>query len=363
MGNVTFLRACIFVTLCAAALLATSTTRADGPTGLVIGGKLGGGIGKPLNESGASLAAEVELGYVLPPLDHAFELFSAFAYTAPSIEGSSTMADPRLPGDGKLHYRVDQQIGGLGLGLRYRLQLPVVTPYAAAGGRLYMTRMKVSGNISGTPIGTNQETGTAWGAFFAAGVEIGVGPGALLGELQINYGGFDGFVLRNTNLGSLGLMLGYRLMLPPPSYTSHAHDREDAANYAVDVAPVPPEPAPQSGAETTPQAAPAPEPAASEPVAAPAAVSADAAAAAPADGHAQVRGHVRSFSGEPLRATIRVKPRDLKASTDEQGYFELDVPPGKYTVHLRSNGYASQDRRVVVEPNGVTVLNVELGKK
>jgi hypothetical protein len=54
-----------------------ATTR--GPTGLVIGGKLGGGLGEPLNESSASFAAEVELGYVLPPLDHAFELFTAFA--------------------------------------------------------------------------------------------------------------------------------------------------------------------------------------------------------------------------------------------------------------------------------------------
>ena len=78
----------------------------------MIGGKFGGGIGKPLNESGASVAAEFELGYVLPPLDHAFELFSSFAYTAPSIEGSSAMSDPRLPGDGKLHYRVDQQSAG-----------------------------------------------------------------------------------------------------------------------------------------------------------------------------------------------------------------------------------------------------------
>ena len=38
------------------------------------------------------------------------------------------------------------------------------------------------------PLGTNEETGTAWGAFFAAGVELNLGPGALLGEVQIGYG-------------------------------------------------------------------------------------------------------------------------------------------------------------------------------
>jgi hypothetical protein len=50
-------------------------------------------------------------------------------------------------------------------------------------------------------------------------------------------------------------------------------------------------------------------------------------------------------------------------STDAQGYFEIDLPPGSYTVRLRAFGYVSQNRRIAVEENGVTVLNVELGKK
>lgn len=342
---------------CCTWLLAAESVRADGPTGLVIGGKAGAGIGKPLNASGASVAAEIELGYVLPPLDHAFEVFSAFAYSAPSIEGSSAMSDPRLPGDGKLHYRVAQQIGGLGLGLRYRLALPVVTPYAAAGGRMYMTRMRVSGNVGGESFGTNEETGTAWGAFAALGVELGLGPGALLGELQFNYGGFNGYTLRDTNLGSLGVMLGYRLMFPRASHSAAASAREEAAMPAVDAAP------PSEPPRAVPAPAPAPAASAPEPEETAAPVAASAEGAAQEQGSAQVRGNIRSFSGEPLHATIRLKPRDLKANTDDEGHFELDLPPGAYTVRIRAFGYVSQSRRIMVEPNGVTVLNVELGKK
>jgi len=34
----------------------------------------------------------------------------------------------------------------------------------------------------------------------------------LLAELQVTYAAVDGFVLRSTNVGALGLLVGYRLM-------------------------------------------------------------------------------------------------------------------------------------------------------
>jgi hypothetical protein len=346
---------------------AAPSARADNPTGLVFGGKLGFGIGEPLNDSGGRVTAEVELGYVLPPLDHALELFAAFAYAAPSFEGSSTEPDPRLPGDGLVHYRVDQQLGALGVGLRYRLALPVVTPYVAAGGRLYMMRSEVSGDAGGEPFGKSEETGTAFGAFLAAGVELNLGPGALLGELQFAYAGVDTYVLGDTNIGGLGVMVGYRLMIPSPSSPSRSGDEvTETEPYEVAASsgaqpPVAEQAAAGPYREPAPAEATAPASAVDAQEAAPAAV---AAADAPAElEKAQVRGHIRSFSGQPLRATITLKPGGLKASTDAQGYFMLEVAPGRYSVRLRSFGYVSQTRQILVEENGVTVLNVELGKK
>src|SRR5262245_10339478 len=67
--------------------------------GIVIGAKLGGGTGKPINEFDPTYVLELELGWLLPlpdPLGHSFELFVAPAYTAPGLEGD-VPRDARLP--------------------------------------------------------------------------------------------------------------------------------------------------------------------------------------------------------------------------------------------------------------------------
>jgi hypothetical protein len=232
-----------------------------------------------------------------------------------------------------------------------------------------MLRTEVNGDVAGTEFGSNVQTNSAFGLFAALGVELGLGPGALLAEFQFGYGDVDTYVLRDTNVGALSLMVGYRFMFPRGSRAADAQDESDADYEPAAVADTAP---PDSAAESSAAAVPAAEAvetsaAMAQPEAAAAQGAAPPAPAAGATeeqaGNAQVRGHIRSFSGEALRATIRVQPGDRKASTNDEGYFELDVPPGHYTVRLRAFGYASQTRRVQVDPNGVTVLNVELRKK
>ena len=74
----------------------------------------------------------------------------------------------------------------------------------------------------------------------------------------------------------------------------------------------------------------------------------------------QLRGTVRSFSGKGVRAQITVKPLGEKLRTDAEGYFQLDVPPGVYTVKIQAKGYKAQKRKVTVEENGVSIINVDL---
>jgi hypothetical protein len=77
----------------------------------------------------------------------------------------------------------------------------------------------------------------------------------------------------------------------------------------------------------------------------------------------QVRGLVRDFAGKPLRgATIHVEPVGAQAHVGTDGTFEIDVAPGSYVVVIHADGYADQKRRVAVERDGVTMLNVELRK-
>ena len=46
----------------------------------------------------------------------------------------------------------------------------------------------------------------------------------------------------------------------------------------------------------------------------------------------------------------------------QSGRFELDVTPGVHEVRISARGYMTQVRRVRVEENGVTVLNIDLRK-
>ncbi len=74
----------------------------------------------------------------------------------------------------------------------------------------------------------------------------------------------------------------------------------------------------------------------------------------------ELRGLVRTFSGRPLPATVRVQPGEHHIEVDREGRFELPLPPGDYEVQIEAQGYRGQQRRVHIEEGGVTVLNVEL---
>jgi hypothetical protein len=83
----------------------------------------------------------------------------------------------------------------------------------------------------------------------------------------------------------------------------------------------------------------------------------------------QIRGLVRSLRGAPVAADITIEPEDHASSgaarqpdhrRAEGGRFEVDVPPGRYRVTISASSYQTQQRKVDVEENGVTVLNVDL---
>lgn len=80
----------------------------------------------------------------------------------------------------------------------------------------------------------------------------------------------------------------------------------------------------------------------------------------PAVDSGQLRGLVRSFDGQGLRATITVEPGEHHVEAGADGAFTLDVPPGSYTVRIEAEGYATQRRKVKVSLDGVVVLNVDM---
>ena len=77
-----------------------------------------------------------------------------------------------------------------------------------------------------------------------------------------------------------------------------------------------------------------------------------------------LRGLIRSFTSEPLRAQIVVRDRRGRtvANRDsaDDGHFELDLPPGNYEVTISARGYRTHRRSVRVDGNGVSILNVDM---
>lgn len=188
--------------------------------GLVLGFKPAGiGLSQPFSDLGTSYTGEFELGYLLPPLKRSIEVFLAGQFSAPGAEGKEIVdtygasGTSRIPGT--MNYKVTVQQLRITAGALYRLplELPLFRPYAGLGIRTYLTRTKVEGDAGGKAFGKNEETDTRIGILGLLGGELHLGPGAVLLEVQCGYAALDGYIMRDTNLGALDLLLGYRLFL------------------------------------------------------------------------------------------------------------------------------------------------------
>jgi hypothetical protein len=77
-----------------------------------------------------------------------------------------------------------------------------------------------------------------------------------------------------------------------------------------------------------------------------------------------MRGLIRTFQSEPLRAQIVVRDRRGRtvATQDsaEDGSFEIQLAPGSYEVTISAPGYRTHRRSMKIEVNGVSILNVDM---
>jgi Carboxypeptidase regulatory-like domain len=77
----------------------------------------------------------------------------------------------------------------------------------------------------------------------------------------------------------------------------------------------------------------------------------------------QLRGLVRSYSGQGIAASVSITPGTHGATCDQQGEFEIKLPPGNYEVTISADGFQTQKRSLRVQDEGVTVLNADLQKE
>lgn len=73
-----------------------------------------------------------------------------------------------------------------------------------------------------------------------------------------------------------------------------------------------------------------------------------------------IKGTIRSEDGTPLTwATIYVKQLGTGTAANEQGYYEVSLPPGRYDIVYQHLGYESQQRQVEVAHDFV-IINITL---
>jgi opacity protein-like surface antigen len=176
-----------------------------GHSGVFLTPKVGGII--PFGGLNPFVTAGLDVGYALK-MGLAFGV--AADYTAPQKSGEET--DSRITG-GKYSWHITNQQLQVMPFVMYRIKsLGAIVPYVGIGPRIYMLRSTVRSG-DGTPtFSETTEQSTKIGFGIPIGLELRAGPGALIAELLLQYGGLDHTATGASNTGAASLALGYRFM-------------------------------------------------------------------------------------------------------------------------------------------------------
>ena len=180
------------------------------PKGAIVAGLKFGGIAS-FNGLGPFVNGAAEAGYILSALNRGIGIYADIAYTVPTATGES--ADSRVPG-GKYTWTLTQKQLTLTPMVVYRLtRFGRFVPYIGIGPRIYMFESITEGKAGDKVILETKERSTKVGGAIPLGVDIKLGPGALLAELLFEIGPLNHELTGDTTTAATSLSLGYRLML------------------------------------------------------------------------------------------------------------------------------------------------------
>lgn len=168
-----------------------------------------GGVLVPqlFNRYGLALTPELWGGAYL--LDGRLGVGATVGYAQPSHE--RTLQDPRFPG-GSLTYALTTRDLRVGVGAQWHFRAAgsKLSPYAGARLRLHLVETRSDGE-AGSPFGEHRETATKVGGAPYGGVLWRLGPGFLLGELEVDLAAMDQRVTGEANISALAFKAGYAL--------------------------------------------------------------------------------------------------------------------------------------------------------
>lgn len=180
------------------------------PRGAFVAGLKFGGIAS-FNGLGPFVNGAVEAGYILPALNRGIGIYADVAYTVPTTTGENT--DPRVPG-GKYAWTLTQKELTITPMVVYRMtRFGRFVPYVGIGPRIYMLESITEGKAGTEVILQTKERSTRIGGAVPLGVDIKVGPGAVLAELMFEIGPLPHALTGEVTTAATSLFVGYRLML------------------------------------------------------------------------------------------------------------------------------------------------------
>ncbi len=174
----------------------------------LLGGKIGGIV--PINGFGPFLAGGVELGYVFPNFERKLAVLLDVSYAVPRTDGSEK--DARLA-SGEYTWEVTQKQLSFMPTFLYRFTGNDLVPFVGLGPRLYFIETVGEGKAGSETLLETSEQSTKWGIGIPGGVEYALGPGALMGELLLEWGPFDHRITGDSHLGAVNILIGYRAYL------------------------------------------------------------------------------------------------------------------------------------------------------
>lgn len=177
------------------------------PPNLTVGLKAGGIFPQVLGRLTSSYSFGLEVGWLLPFLNHQLALSVEAAYSAPPRTVTAT--DPRLAG-GSYQVTVTERTLGVYLGPKYYF-LPLrggFIPWVSVGVRVQFIDSQVVGGTD-QAFGQHDETGTH--AAFGGQVGIGyhLGPGFIALEVQFISSPINHLVTGKVDVGDLAVRAAY----------------------------------------------------------------------------------------------------------------------------------------------------------
>lgn len=164
---------------------------------------------QPFGRLGAAPTPELWGGWFVPVLDGRLAATLSIGYAQPSHE--RTVSDPRVPG-GAYHSVITTRDLRLAPGLQFHFLAPSesLSPYAGARLRVHLVETTVEGD-AGSSFGDARETVTQIGGAAFAGVLYRLGPGSLVGELELDVAPLKQTITGESSLSAIALRVGYAL--------------------------------------------------------------------------------------------------------------------------------------------------------